>query len=311
MKKAERLNREMAWLTSHGAFTLGELAACFGVSRRTALRDVEELEGFGLALSSQDGRTGGYRVLNRGTLLPVSFSEDEVNAIFFALHALSLLTDNPFGQSYRSVCERLMATLPEARRSRVAALQDAVRHVGGESVSECPFLRELLEAAVSGRIAEAASPQLAGGKCAAQLLWIFLRGGSWFFEGVDLQSGRWIRARCDALTSLRCTARPGPYSREELKTLRRCSLQRARGTAFRCRISPSAREHYFRNRYENIRLEGDELRGSYSEGELGYMIDYVVGFAGGVTVIEPEELREGCRRKLRAMLGDYEPPPAS
>lgn len=44
MKKSERLNQELIFLRDKYSFQLEELIAEFDISKRTALRDIQELE---------------------------------------------------------------------------------------------------------------------------------------------------------------------------------------------------------------------------------------------------------------------------
>ncbi|MCY7526166.1 HTH domain-containing protein, partial [Bacillus safensis] len=44
MKKSERLNQELIFLSDKHSFQLKDLQSEFGISKRTALRDIEELE---------------------------------------------------------------------------------------------------------------------------------------------------------------------------------------------------------------------------------------------------------------------------
>ena len=50
MKKAERLNQELIFLGNKQGFQLKDLMKEFQISKRTALRDVEELEAMGVCL---------------------------------------------------------------------------------------------------------------------------------------------------------------------------------------------------------------------------------------------------------------------
>lgn len=43
MKKSERLNQELIFLSDKYSFQLKDLETEFGISKRTALRDIEEL----------------------------------------------------------------------------------------------------------------------------------------------------------------------------------------------------------------------------------------------------------------------------
>ena len=53
MKKADRLNQELIYLSYRNSFNLNELTTKFQISERTALRDIAELEEMGLPLYSE------------------------------------------------------------------------------------------------------------------------------------------------------------------------------------------------------------------------------------------------------------------
>lgn len=44
MKRAERLNQELIFLSSKKSFNLSDLMNEFNISKRTALRDIEDLD---------------------------------------------------------------------------------------------------------------------------------------------------------------------------------------------------------------------------------------------------------------------------
>ncbi|GLF86206.1 MULTISPECIES: HTH domain-containing protein [Bacillus] len=85
MKKSERLNQELIFLSDKHSFQLKDLQSEFGISKRTALRDIEELESMGLAFYVENGRHGGYRLVNQSPLVPIYFNIEEVQAIFLLL----------------------------------------------------------------------------------------------------------------------------------------------------------------------------------------------------------------------------------
>lgn len=74
MKKSERLNQELIFLRDKYSFQLKDLIAEFDISKRTALRDIQELEAMGLAYYTEPGRNGGYRLLNQSNLIPIYFN---------------------------------------------------------------------------------------------------------------------------------------------------------------------------------------------------------------------------------------------
>ena len=74
MSKAERLIEMMITINAKKDFTVGELAHEFSVSKRTILRDLQELEQAGFPLYSEVGAAGGYHILKERILPPIAFS---------------------------------------------------------------------------------------------------------------------------------------------------------------------------------------------------------------------------------------------
>lgn len=88
MKKSERLNQELIYLSDKKIFHLKEIEDQFSISERTALRDITDLERLGLSFYTEAGRNGGYHITNNKLLMPIRFNTQEINAIF--LHCKQL-----------------------------------------------------------------------------------------------------------------------------------------------------------------------------------------------------------------------------
>jgi predicted DNA-binding transcriptional regulator YafY len=306
MDKAERLNQEMAWLMSHPVFNLKDIMNRFSVSRRTALRDIADLEELGLFVASEKGRAGGYHVISRGPLIPVTFTEKELSAIFFALHALKLISVNPFEQSYAHIYQKLLLTLPLERRERVKQLQRAAHYYNVEPLYAVPWLRQFFEACISRHIIRLQSPQIGEQEVSFEFLWLYYRNGLWFFEGIDVETDTWYRARCDRITSFEDTGKEGKYTEKELVAFHFQYIKEHHNIPFRCQITEEGREYFYRERYENIHLMGLEMTGAYNRDEIDRLIDYLLGYGTRVTILEPEELREKYIERLIRMLQVYE-----
>ena len=72
----------------------------FGISKRTAIRDIEALEEIGAPITVDKGRYGGYHVLRKNSLPPVYFNQNEWYSLFLTLQLFKNLNDTPFDQSY-------------------------------------------------------------------------------------------------------------------------------------------------------------------------------------------------------------------
>ena len=69
MKRAERLNQELIFLSLKKSFNLSDLMKEFNISKRTALRDIQDLEFLGLPFYVENGRNGGYKSINEKLII--------------------------------------------------------------------------------------------------------------------------------------------------------------------------------------------------------------------------------------------------
>ena len=126
MSKAERLIEMMITINAKKDFTAGELAKEFSVSKRTILRDLQELEQAGFPLYSEVGAAGGYHILKERILPPIAFSESEAMAVFFACQALQYYRDLPFEQETISVLKKFLNCLPLDVQNSITQIQNKV-----------------------------------------------------------------------------------------------------------------------------------------------------------------------------------------
>ena len=126
MSKAERLIEMMITINAKKDFTVGQLANEFSVSKRTILRDLQELEQAGFPLYSEVGAAGGYHILKERILPPIAFSESEAMAVFFACQALQYYRDLPFEQETISVLKKFLNCLPLDVQNSITQIQNKV-----------------------------------------------------------------------------------------------------------------------------------------------------------------------------------------
>lgn len=308
MTRSERLNQELIFLSNQTQFHLADLMTKFQISKRTALRDIAALEQLGLAFYVEPGRYGGYQLIHRRLWIPVTFNLQEVNALFFAIKALRLLAVTPFDQSYRTIYDKLMATLPHQEQQTVNRLQQVVHYYTVTNLDRPNFLPDLLPAILKPQVVHLTlniTPYTGD----FQLYDLLFRHGIWFFSGYHLAEQSWGIYRCDAIQALTPTDRVAPFTSSDLPQAFQRYQDAHYTIPFRCQLTPLGREEVQKNRYPNMHLDyhadQDWLTGKYAPSEQAYMVQYLLSLGAQVKVIAPTSLRQAYLTALHQILDQY------
>ncbi|MCM3036704.1 WYL domain-containing protein [Bacillus pumilus] len=310
MKKSERLNQELIFLSDKYSFQLKDLETEFGISKRTALRDMEELESMGLAFYVEPGRHGGYRLVNQSPLVPIYFNIDEVQAIFFALKALDLLSATPFKKSYSQIRQKLFATMSDERKQMITETLEVIHYYHVAPVSEQNHLELILQAMMEDQIVKMTYTQYENKRIRMQFLELFYRNGIWFTKAYDVQSKKWGIYRCDFMKVLIIEEEVrDTYTKEELKAMQMEYEKTYHDISFKCRLTEQGKEKFLKNHYPNMRLEIVDdtpyIMGGYNQEELSYMTHYLITFGKHVKIEYPDELKESYLTQLQEMIDQY------
>lgn len=312
MNKSERLNQEIIFLNDKHYFQLKDLMLAFQISKRTAIRDVQELERLGLPIYVENGKYGGYRVMHQNKMVPIYFSNEEVAAIFFALKALSLLSSTPFEESYSRIRQKLRATLSTEKRQYIDSLLGVIDYVGAPTINETDTLRVILDAIMASQILTVVNTQYELQTLNLQIYELFFRNGIWFCSAYDVDALEWGTYRCDYLKDLTVnTTAQTTYTKAQLKQFQDIYEATYHNIAFDCRLTALGKERFLKNRYPNMRLaemDGQpHIVGGYNASELGYMTNYLISLGEDVAVIYPKALKQNVVAKLKEILKQYEP----
>ncbi|AGV72396.1 helix-turn-helix transcriptional regulator [Lactococcus cremoris] len=311
MKKAERLNQELIFLGNKEGFQLKDLMEEFQISKRTALRDVEELEGMGLPFYTENGRYGGYKLINQGLWTPVYFNNDEIEAIFFALDALKLLSSSPFEKSYRHIRQKLSATLPESQQEYISKMLTVVNFYGIAPVSKVTDLKLLMTAILSEKIVKMTYSQYEIKEIELQIYEIFYRNGLWICSAYDVNQEKWGTYRCDYMSEVEIID-DGRQTKKlsELKMIQETYERNYHDIPFRCRLTDFGKELYLKHHYPNMHLEEIAgiayLVGAYHADELTYMTHYLCSYGNHLVIEEPQALIDSYLKQLSEMKAVYQ-----
>ena len=121
--RAERLVTLLFLLQQRRRATAAELAEALAVSERTVYRDIEALLAAGVPLWTEQGRTGGIRLMDGWRTRLDGLTGREAAAIF-ALGVPEVLAELGLGSALTGARAKLLATLPAGLREYAARVGD-------------------------------------------------------------------------------------------------------------------------------------------------------------------------------------------
>lgn len=313
MSKAKRLNEMIMMVNRKKKFTVGELAQDFGVSKRTILRDLQELSEMGVPLYSEVGPHGGYKVLNERILPPIAFSEDETISIFFAIHALRNYISLPFNAEYESIKKKFYLNLSGDIRDTIDAVKDHVDFLSIHQQEEIPFLKQLLDAAIKQNViitryeinGEITSRRI-------QPIGIYASEGKWYCPSYCFLRKDYRVFRCDCIKSVEIDISTTPIDLSNINLKNRFSIINDNKDTLELyvKLTNKGVEKYQSVKWSNIKLTKQEdgsgfLKGIISKLDINFFSDYFITFGKDAIIEKPFELIECLKQNLNIIINQY------
>ncbi|MGM0877515.1 MAG: helix-turn-helix transcriptional regulator [Bacillota bacterium] len=203
VNKSQRLIEILMTINSRRKFTIRELTEQFQVSKRTILRDLQELSELGVPLYSELGVYGGYRLLNDRMLPPIHFTEKEAAALFFVSESLRNYRKLPFETEIETALKKFYHYLPPDSQAQIDRLRSKIMFFVPTRQLETPFLAELLEAAIDQYIVTITYESENGkSKRDIQCIGVYTMNGFWYCPAYCFQSQQYRVFRVDRIQSL-------------------------------------------------------------------------------------------------------------
>lgn len=311
MKKSERLNQELIYLTRKREFNIKDLMDEFNISKRTALRDLEELEQLGFSFYVEQGRYGGYKVISEEIITPINFTTDELTAIFFALKSLEKLSQSPFEKNYKQIFEKLVTTLSPTKQREISKVMNIVNYISLPSITNEKYLKQLLDTALNSSCLNIEYKQKSYIETTLYIYDLFFRNGVWFFNGYDIKNKEWNIYRTDKILSCSTSMVVTPFAtRKEAKDSLENKRKSFHNVPFKCQLTKAGTETFLKNKFPEMKLDMinniPHIIGSFNKSELDYLTQYLLSFGQNIKILEPDFLRKNYVNSLRNILKNYE-----
>ncbi|MFN2747175.1 MULTISPECIES: helix-turn-helix transcriptional regulator [unclassified Bacillus (in: firmicutes)] len=313
MPKTQRLIELMMTIQTKRKFTAGELAAEFGVSYRTILRDLDELSALGVPIYSETGANGGYYLLNEPMLPPLFFTESEAAAMFFAYQSLQFFGSLPFETETRTVLKKFYHHLPENTQKRIDAMKDRIVFWNPHRPKAAEHLITLLDAAVEQSVLTIHYEGAAETKRSIQPIGLYSWNGFWYLPAYCFKRRAFRLFRADRIVKAEKTtdeqALSLPYQ-SVLSWIQTSESKCPDPVRLCAQLTPAGvRQAMSDLDLAKIVAMNEDGSGSINTdiptAEMDYIADLLWNLGAEAVVIKPAEIKERLKQKAAELLVRY------
>lgn len=151
MNRLSRITAILTQLQSKRVVKAKEMADRFEVSLRTIYRDIKTLQEAGVPIGGQEGV--GYFLVAGYQLPPVSFTEEEANALILAEQLVNQQGDHSLQRDYETALFKIKAILRSPQKEKVNLLAERISPaVLGVEKAESHWLADLQKAITNSQL---------------------------------------------------------------------------------------------------------------------------------------------------------------
>lgn len=311
MKKDERLISELYYINQKKHFNLADLMTEFSISKRTALRDISDLENLGAPITVDKGRFGGYHVIKNNSLPPLYLNQNEWHSLFLVLQLFKQMEQSPFKTSYEGIKNKLLTISPQEAYKMNHQLEKMVVIPTTQSLSHVPLLTELFQAIYEERVICIHYVRYELTNRLVQPIQLGFKYGHWYLLAWDLDKQGFRYFRCDYINALTTSDESGlslPF--DDLYALFIKESKKNRPLTFKARLNAEAIDLFHSKKYLGVDLiKEDEcyfIIGAYNENERPFIISYLLQFGNLLKLEEPSELVQAFKQHLLSIYKHYD-----
>lgn len=280
--------------------TAGELAARFGVSRRTICRDIDTLSTAGIPVYTERGKGGGVRLLPDFVLNKSILSDREQNEILSALHSLANIRTGDTEQILRKMSTVFGKTTTNWLEVDFAGWSH-----------ENDFWSDLKTAIAEKRVVAFDYYNQHGDKTARRVepVQLWFKSKAWYLRAFCLAHQDMRLYKLPRVKNLVVTAEVfAPRDAHEAATDPNAGIYEGRQLLnIKLRIGPERAYRVFEDFYEGMvekQPDGSFLV-TVAWPEDNWLHGFILSFGRHIEVLEPEHLRSTIRDEAQSIADKY------
>ena len=312
MHKAQRLVQLIMLVNERRTFTVQELADECGVSRRTMIRDLAELSELGIPLYSEVGANGGYRVLREKVLPPISFTEHEAMALFFACQSLRNYKSLPFNNEVQGALRKFFHYLSSDLKRKIEHMQQRLTFWIPPHELDVPYLKEILEAALEQRIIEIRYEAGTAQKRRIQPLGLYTMNGLWYCQTYCFSAADYRVFRIDRISGVQCEVDQSQKVDLDEENIQEWIMRKDEETPLELEVilTPDGvrrcQSDVWLSSFMLVNEDGSgRIQAQMSTSYIPWVVSFFLGLGTDAHVTHPPQIRDQIRTRLQAMSAQY------
>ena len=299
--KLDRMLGILTILLQNDRVTAPYLAEKFEVNRRTIGRDIDALCRAGIPVVTHQGARGGISIAEGFKLDKSVLTADELSGLVAALKGIGSISDK---SNVERTLEKLNANSAAVVSLREPVIIDLASHYKGQLTEKIEMLKR---AVLETRLIEFDYYYDKGEtRRRIEPYFVIFQWAAWYVFGFCLERLDWRLFKLTRLWNLSLcdeTYKPRDIPPER----QRFDDKPADKTKLVALFDPSQRykliEYYGVNCYTET---DDGLRFEVGFNNRDYVIEWLLGFGGGVRVLEPEDIAKGMIAAAEKILSNYD-----
>lgn len=299
--KIDRVIGILSILLQREKVTASELAEEFEVSRRTIIRDIEEIGKAGIPIVTLQGQGGGISIMEGFRLDRTLLSNDDMKAILAGLKSLDSVSGT---KRYRQLMSKLSADDPDTINMGNQIIID-LSSWDKMAVSE---KIELIRNAIDSRMKIRFTYFSPTGESSRELepYHLIFQWSSWYVWGYCCMRDDYRMFKLTRLTDLECTGEPC-----ELREVPEYTCDKLRHTKGEIEVTAKFDKSLkwriideFGTEFPQFDDNGDILL-TFTWSDVPSFYRYILSFGDKAEIISPEEYRRGFRELVKRISEKY------